>query len=410
MVINPILPSWIVTDALGLHILSLLGEGASPQEASEVIASALGKESEATTKRFCELVEASRLLITEAPPQPARDTSLRCVHLSLYDACNLHCRYCYAAERKETAAARLSIDQWRGVIDDLCDLAEGITFTITGGEPLLNPNWAEIARYIKEEKRGCRLLLLTNGTLINEKNITDIARYFDLVTLSIDGSDPKSHALTRGDNLAKVERAARLLERHGIDYTISMTVTKLNIDQVEPMARKYGGRLNYQPLFPVNGEASNEMAISGREYYEALTQAFGVNPLGYCEASLDASKTHRVHKCAIGDNEISISATGDVYPCQLLHVPEFFAGNVTERSVKEIYTTAEALRRCARLDVDTSGKCATCAVRYICGGACRARAYYETGDITTAGEFCYYEHEAYIDGIAKIYSTNALTL
>ena len=410
VVVNPLLPSWIVTDALGLNILSLIGQGTPRQEIIDIIASAIGEESRDGTDRFCDLVAASHLLDTAAPQQAPRDGSLRCVHLSLSSRCNLSCRYCYAAERRETTERLLTLEQWRTVIDDLCDIAPGITFTITGGEPLLNPLWSAVAKHIKDNPRSGRLHLLTNGLLINERNIDTIARYFDLVTLSIDGSTPESHALTRGDNLAQVVKAADLLERKGIDYTISMTVTKLNIDQVEPMARRYGALLNYQPLFPVNGEASESIAISGREYYEVLTGAFGVNPLGYCEASLDASRQRQSHKCAIGDNEISISASGDVYPCQLLHVPEFYAGNVAEQSVKEIYGKAESLLRCAELDVNTIEKCARCAVRYICGGACRARAYYETGDIASAGDFCTYEHEALIDGIAKLYSTDALTI
>ena len=203
-------------------------------------------------------------------------------------------------------------------------------------------------------------------------------------------------------------RAVDLLEHHGIDYTLSMTVTRLNIDQVEAMARRFGGRLNYAPLFPVSDLAEDQLSITGRQYYDALASAFGVNPLGYCESSLDVSKCIQTRKCAIGDNEISISPTGDVYPCQLLHIDQFLAGNVHERSIQEIYRDSPALQHCADLDVDHIEKCSDCAIRYICGGACRARGYYETGRIDGTGDFCDYELNAFLDGIVKIYSANLL--
>ena len=44
----------------------------------------------------------------------------------------------------------------------------------------------------------------------------------------------------------------------------------------------------------------------------------------------------------------------------------------------------------------------------ICGGACRARAYHEKGDIMVSGEFCEYEKEAFINGIFNLYSKNVL--
>ena len=84
------------------------------------------------------------------------------------------------------------------------------------------------------------------------------------------------------------------------------------------------------------------------------------------------------------------------------------AGNVHERSIQEIYRDSPALQHCADLDVDHIEKCSDCAIRYICGGACRARGYYETGRIDGTGDFCDYELNAFLDGIVKIYSANLL--
>lgn len=404
VLINPLLPAWIVTNELGKLLMSQFDGNNTIDEIVGAACDILGNEKREEVKAFCQHVVDSSIFETMPHAQHPRDNGLHCVHLSLSSACNLRCKYCYAAERVESSFPAMMLDDFKRVVDDLCELSTHLTITITGGEPLLNPLWQPVSAYCK--KKGSTMLLLTNGTLITEENARFIKETFDLVTLSIDGPTRETHRLTRGDNYDQVMRAVQILEHHGIDYSLSMTVTRLNIDQVEAMAQRFGSRLNFAPLFPVSDLADDELSITGRQYYETLAGAFGVNPLGYCESSLDISKCIQTHKCAIGDNEISISPTGDVYPCQLLHLDEFLAGNVHERSIKEIYQDSPALKRCASLDVDTMGKCKDCAIRYICGGACRARGYYETGDINATGDFCDYELNAFLDGIVKIYSRN----
>lgn len=108
----------------------------------------------------------------------------------------------------------------------------------------------------------------------------------------------------------------------------------------------------------------------------------------------------------MGDGEISISATGDVYPCQLLHDEKFYAGNIREKSIVEIYNTSKNLKYCKDLTVNEIEGCKTCAFKYICGGACRARSFFEVGDIAKSGDFCVYEKSALLDGIISLYSDN----
>jgi hypothetical protein len=73
-------------------------------------------------------------------------------------------------------------------------------------------------------------------------------------------------------------------------------------------------KLRYDPLFKAGNARRRNISISGKEYYKALFKASGVNPLSYCESSLDSAIEYKNSKCALGDAEISISATGDVYP------------------------------------------------------------------------------------------------
>lgn len=403
--INPNIPRWIVTDEVGKLLLSLFDGENSYDDIVSVAVEGLGDQNRGKVCSFCDAVISSGLLDAVEPASREHRMALTSVHLSLSDHCNLNCTYCYARERVEKRYPQLSFEEYRSIIDEVLEINPEVVFTLTGGEPLLNKDCFRIAEYIKS--RGVKAFLLSNGMLIEESNVQTIANLFNLVTLSIDGPNDSIHSLTRGHNFDKVIKAAELLDGTGVDYTLSMTVTRQNIGYVEEMAHKFGSRLNFAPYFPVSGDTSS-LAITGLEYYNALKSAAGVRPLSYCESSLDNALFSQCHKCAIGDGEFSISATGDVYPCQLLHTDEFYAGNVHERGIKDIYFNSEAINRCSRLDVDSMDGCKDCPIKYICGGSCRARAFYGCGDINSSTDFCKYEQEAYYDGIISLYSHNSL--
>ena len=403
--INPNIPRWIVTNELGKLILSLFNGENSYDDIISIATEGLGDSRHEMINSFCKSVIFSGLLEQVEPQKKEHRMPLSSVHLSLSDHCNLNCTYCYARERVEKNHPALTFQEYKSIIDDILSINPDVVFTLTGGEPLLNSDCLRIAEYIKS--KSARSFLLSNGLLINESNIARIADLFDLVTLSIDGPNDSIHSLTRGHNYRGVIRATKLLSEYNVDYTLSMTVTKDNIGYIEEMAKKFGNRLNFAPYFPVSTESSS-LAITGIEYYNALKSAVGVRPLAYCESTLDNALSSQCHKCAIGDGEFSISATGDVYPCQLIHTEEFYAGNVHEQNIKDIYYNSSSINRCAHLDVDSITGCKDCPIKYICGGSCRARAYYGCGDINSTTDFCQYEKEAFYDGIVSIYSKNAL--
>ena len=80
---------------------------------------------------------------------------------------------------------------------------------------------------------------------------------------------------------------------------------------------------------------------------------------------------------------------GDVYPSGFLPLA---AGNVRERSVAEIYRSAQLFRDLRAPEL-LKGKCGRCEFRDVCGGS-RARAYALTGDYLAEDPSCVYEPAA----------------
>jgi radical SAM protein with 4Fe4S-binding SPASM domain len=197
-----------------------------------------------------------------------------------------------------------------------------------------------------------------------------------------------------------VIRAIDLLVSLKTNVIVAMTVTRENRSDIPNMVSRFGSRLALQPLFKAGrGQDKGGLSLTGLEYYDALASVDGVAPMGMIARTLESIRGRGVRRCALAEREISISETGDVYPCQLLHAEEFKAGNIREISLAEIYYESPVFNRLRGITVDTLGKCSTCQLRYICGGACRARDFYEVGSIEEVGEFCEYEREAFINGI-----------
>ena len=76
--------------------------------------------------------------------------------------CNLRCRHCFV---RDTAGAELDTAGVRRVLDALAD--GGVLFlVVTGGEPLLRPDFRTLFEHAK--RRGFVLTLFTNGGLIDQ--------------------------------------------------------------------------------------------------------------------------------------------------------------------------------------------------------------------------------------------------
>jgi len=88
-----------------------------------------------------------------------RRCNLRCVHCYLGDQIAQHRRQ---AEELSTPAIKEAMAEW---------VAAGcLTMTLTGGEPLLHPDFAEIYRHARE--LGLVVTVFTNGTLVTPETVS----------------------------------------------------------------------------------------------------------------------------------------------------------------------------------------------------------------------------------------------
>jgi MoaA/NifB/PqqE/SkfB family radical SAM enzyme len=114
---------------------------------------------------------------------------------------------------------------------------------LSGGEPLLNPDWAAIAELLRGN--GLKVWLLTSGLAL-AKHARRAAESFDAITVSLDGTDADTYAAIRGlDAFDKVCEGIRAAAAHGARPSIRVTVQRGNFRQLPAfvdLARELGAR------------------------------------------------------------------------------------------------------------------------------------------------------------------------
>jgi len=279
--LNPSAPDWIVVSPNGAALLQLCNGKRTVEDISESLSTFWRKGSKEKIMNFFDKIISETTFFKPPSTFPVyKPRELRIVQLSLVRECNLNCIYCYATDREKLKSGLTREDHFK-LVDDISFISKDSAIVFTGGEPLLSPYVCDLAEYAKS--LGHQVHLLTNGTLIDKKNVKRISDTFSLVKSSMDGSIPEIHEFHRGKgSFAKTMKAVDLLNQHCASLQIAMTVTKKNIHDIDAMTKKFGSRLTFAPLFVAGRAKTNtELSITGKQYYEALSSVNGVKPLSY---------------------------------------------------------------------------------------------------------------------------------
>ncbi len=304
--------------------------------------------------------------------QDSESESHYLVILELTNRCNLQCKHCcMSAQKIDSCSDPFSTDDWKKIIDKL----EGLNIdclTITGGEPMIRPDFFEISEYAKN-KLGVPLQLMSNATLINESNADRLMELFSDFSFSLDGADEESCSKVRGKGVfGKVMKSIELLKSKGMkDFSLSFTRTSQNQDKTDkffelceelgayPMQRNFdfvGRAVENAYLLPDDLDLQFAAAIAepnedGHYYPEKMPISIG---------------------CGGAHSKFCISYDGILYPCAALMFPEFTMGDITKVDSiadyikNEEFKSTDGYKFFAEMHPATSEKCADCSVSIYC--------------------------------------------
>jgi uncharacterized protein len=355
-------PRQVTQQAQQILAAVALGANQPPGEAAHRLA-------QAGLARSRERAEES---LTALAQRLATRGRLNNLYLHVTFGCNLRCAHCYAAAGPERVhAGVMPVEQ----IVSSCREAATLGFrqvVITGGEPLTHPEREKLLdslAVLRAEVKPLLIVLRTNLALTMETGwLARLGRSVDQIGVSLDG-DRASHDARRGTGAYdRTVANLRALVESGCEADLSLTAV-LSVEDavgapgesVRALARELGiRRVHFRPILPLGRARQSELEIAREAHWAYLgvddAVAYGFGPTA---------------TCGIGQN-LYVEPGGETFPCYARSGNEWLMGNIGEDGGLRRLVESPAFRALSEHTVDTNRQCRRCALRYLCGGACRA--------------------------------------
>lgn len=153
--------------------------------------------------------------------------------LEITTACNMRCPGCYrGCDAPGHTGETKSLDAICAEILELRRIRNCSMISISGGEPLLHPDLDEIVHFVAA--RQMRPVLFTNGLLLDEKRLADLAQAgLTAVTVRVDSLQNVECPDSEADLNAKREQFAKLCSKAGVFLILTACVDHTNLAQIK---------------------------------------------------------------------------------------------------------------------------------------------------------------------------------
>ena len=259
---------------------------------------------------------------------------LRSLELAVGYECNFGCDQCSCASNHNPKRERLTVKQFKGVVDQAVQMG-AFQFNLNGGEPLLYYDEVrEMCRYIR--KKGCYVHMATNGYYFTPDMIWDMKDAgLCSFEMGLDSSIEVVHDQNRHEGSYKkimrnVEEAHKL--RLGVSFNTVSTKEKIwNGDLLDTvlLAKKMSVMLMITPPC-VTGNWSGKLDVLLNEdekwYVRWILSSFP-------ETRLDNYNGLKGLSCPAAREKMAVNPYGDVVSCPLIQI---VYGNVNSDRLKTI--------------------------------------------------------------------------
>ncbi|HGM1288933.1 TPA: radical SAM protein, partial [Clostridioides difficile] len=260
------------------------------------------------------------------------------IYFCLTNRCNLFCKHC-CVESSSNKKDLLSTYDLKNIVD-IISVLNTPHIIITGGEPLIREDFFEIIKYIKQKLPDTKLILSTNGTLIDEHNVDFIITNFEKIDISIDGVDENTCSETRGKGVFnKVISSVNLLKDNGFsNIKLSMVFGQKNSHlnkQFKDLNKKLGTEFVERYFIPTGRGLENKESYLIEDTVLPITIPYILdNELKMCKDK--KNKKMGCCACNAGNSQIFINYDGDVYPCPSLIKDDYKMGNIFDNEFVKV--------------------------------------------------------------------------
>ena len=257
---------------------------------------------------------------------------------------------------------------------------------LTGGEPLIIQNIKEYIDVVLE--KADKVLLMTNGILVDEELADYLYKKGVAVQISIDGVK-KTHDLIRGEgNYDKAMNGIELLVNKGVRVVVGCTIHKDNFREIMEIVKVVKNKGANKIWFDRYIPCGNAEPLNSDEFLEAMTYLAGAKRYETKEFEVGSSRALQFlfnasipYRCTALTKSMTVLPGGTVYPCRRMPIP---LGNCFEQRLKELFE--HPLRMVLERPPH---ECKSCSKSKSCKGGLRCLTYAVNGSLDEADPNCF---------------------
>lgn len=265
--------------------------------------------------------------------------------------CNLNCLHCGSDCAKDSVHPDMPQEDFFKALDTIENPTQNFLVVITGGEPLLRKDLAEIGYKIR--KRGMRWGMVSNGQLYSaEKHNELLNAGMGALTISFDGlRDNHSWLRNSSTNFDKVENAIKLaVSSKRLNFDIVTCVNNRNFKELDDIYHYLlDADVKAWRLFTIapigRAKENNELMLTDANVKALMDFIVKKRKLGVidvkfsCEAylgSYDAKAREQRFFCRAGINIGSVLIDGSISACPNID-RSFAQGNIYKDNLWEVW-------------------------------------------------------------------------
>lgn len=327
----------------------------------------------------------------------------RLINCFITEQCNFKCPMCHVINSRQKHMNQLSFSDIKKIADE--GYKYGISFQLSGGEPLMHPEIIKIIKYLHKKK--IPTALVTNGLLLEKYAKEIVNSGLDFLAISLDGPDETTQyqrGFVKNSFAQIVKGIEKVIEYRGDNpfpnIRVATVINKSNLsnfDKIYPLLKKlkvdhwslshffyyFNEIKNEQEKFYQKYHTGNDIwgqdLGSNKEYFNKKERQILRNKIAKISSIRDNQllisinngidlekyytgyKPSKNSKCVSPFQQIFLRGNGDIEICH-----GFIAGNIHKQSISKIWhsqkvnhfrqiflklKTIPACFRCCALDI-----------------------------------------------------------
>ncbi len=249
--------------------------------------------------------------------------------IELTARCNLSCIHCYInlpVSSRRPLQEEFTTGDWLRILDEMA--AEGcLWLLITGGEPVLRPDFFAIYEHAK--RKGFIINLFTNGTMITDRTASRLAEWPPhCLELTLYGRTKRTYeAITRvKGSYESCLRGIDLIMSHNLPLklkTMVMTTNVHELDEMRDFAKQLGLKFYFDGVLHGRLDSSTDptklrIPPEGMIAAESLDSELAKRWRSYLAGRQSVPDGGHLYQCGAARTSFHVDSFGLLHPCILV--------------------------------------------------------------------------------------------